>query len=167
MENIVLIGMPGAGKSTAGVVLAKTLGLDFIDSDLVICRRAGMPLQQALDRLGLECFLDLEEQVILDLHPEGAVLATGGSVPLRHRAMEHLKRQGTVVYLQVPLPELENRISNITTRGIAFGPGETLKDLYEYRTPIYERWADLTVSASTDRNDLEAMVESIIHALKK
>ena len=165
MENIILIGMPGAGKSTAGVVLAKTLGMDFLDSDLAICRRTGKPLQHALDELGLEGFLGLEEQVILGLRPQNTVLATGGSVPLRDKAMAHLKSLGTVVYLQVPLPELEARISNITTRGIVFAPGETLADLYRRRVPIYERWADVTVSPVPGRNDLEAMVEAIVHAL--
>ena len=164
-DNIILIGMPGAGKSTIGVILAKTLGMDFLDSDLAICRRREKKLQDILDEEGLEAFLRLEEDVILDLHPRCTVLATGGSVPLRDRAMEHLKAQGTVIYLEVGLEELRTRLSNIKTRGIAFGPGETLEDLYAYRTPIYERWADLTIHADPNRNDIEHMVDQIVAAL--
>ena len=166
MNNLVLIGMPGAGKSTVGVILAKTLGMDFMDSDLAICRRAGTTLQDILDREGLDAFLDLEESVILEQQPEGTVIATGGSVPMRERAMAHLKSLGTVIYLQVPCEELSRRISNIRTRGIAFGPGETLLDLYGKRTPVYERWADVTVPWNGEKNDLEAVVEGIIAALE-
>ena len=164
-NNIILIGMPGAGKSTIGVILAKTLGMDFLDSDLAICRRRGTTLQQILDTEGLENFLDLEEDVILGLRPESTVLATGGSVPMRPRAMEHLKPQGTVIYLEVPLEELRTRLSNIRTRGIAFGPGETLDALYAKRTPIYEKWADLTIHVDPSRNDIENMVDQIVAAL--
>ncbi len=165
-NNIILIGMPGAGKSTIGVILAKALGYDFLDSDLVICRRSGRTLQEILDQDGLERFLQLEEDVICDLHPDHTVLATGGSVPMRDRAMEHLKPLGTVVYLQVALEELRTRLSNIKTRGIAFGPGESLDTLYAHRTPIYASWADLTISADPRENTIEYMVEQIISKLK-
>ena len=167
MKNLILIGMPGAGKSTVGVILAKTLGMDFLDSDLAICRRAGTTLQDILDREGLDAFLDLEESVILDLETQNTVIATGGSAPMRERAMTHLKALGTVIYLQAPYEELHRRISNIKTRGIAFGPGETLLDLYQKRTPVYERWADVTVPWDGERNDLEAAVEGIIAALEE
>ena len=165
-NNIILIGMPGAGKSTIGVILAKTLGMDFLDSDLLICRRRETTLQQILDREGLDAFLHLEEDVILGLRPESTVLATGGSVPLSDRAMEHLKPQGTVIYLEVPLEELRTRLSNIRTRGIAFGPGETLDTLYAKRAPIYEQWADITVRTDPCRNDIENMVAEIVAALQ-
>lgn len=165
MDSIILTGMPGAGKSTIGVILAKTLGMDFIDSDLLICRRAEKTLQEILDREGLSYFLKLEEAVILDLDLRKTVLATGGSVPLSERAMAHLKKQGKIIYLDVSLSELETRLSNIKTRGIAFGPGENLSTLYDYRTPIYRRWADLTVHADPNRNDIEHMVEEIVEAL--
>ena len=165
MKSIILIGMPGAGKSTVGVVLAKALGMDFIDSDLVILRKTGAPLQKTLDRLGLEDFLHLEETVIRALVPENTVLATGGSVPLREKSMEHLRRHGAIVYLQVPYEELARRLSNIRTRGIAFRPGETLRDLYEARAPVYARWADITVPWSS--GDLEKTVEDVISALDR
>lgn len=163
--NLILIGMPGAGKSTVGVILAKTLGMDFIDSDLLICKRRGRPLQQILDREGLEAFLGLEEDVIRDLTLRRTVLATGGSVPMEPEAMAHLKQQGTVIYLDVALETLRKRLSNITTRGIAFGPGETLDTLYQLRTPVYRRWADLTVRANPE-SDLEQMVAGIVALLK-
>jgi shikimate kinase len=164
-ENLILIGMPGAGKSTVGVVLAKTLGMDFVDSDLVICRRAGKTLQEILDQQGQEAFLELEEQVICSLELSGTVLATGGSVPMGKKAMEHLKAMGKIVYLQVPLEELRLRLSNIKTRGIAFGPGETLDTLYDFRTPIYEAWADVTIPTDPEQNDLEQTVDKILRAI--
>ena len=162
--NLILTGMPGAGKSTVGVILAKTLGMDFLDTDLLICRRRNATLQSILDREGLSSFLDLEEDVIRSLRPERTVIATGGSVPLRDGAMEHLNTLGTVVYLEVPLEELARRLSNIHTRGIAFGPGETLETLYAHRTPIYQRWADITVHADPG-SDLEQTVEQIAASL--
>lgn len=164
--NIILIGMPGAGKSTIGVILAKTLGMDFLDSDLVICRETGKTLQNILDEQGLEAFLCIEEDVVCGLAPKNTVIATGGSVPMSDRAMKHLAAQGTVVYLRVELLELTRRLSNIKTRGIAFGPGESLETLYQKRTPIYERWANLTVAADPNRNDLEDMVERIAAELR-
>lgn len=164
-SNIILIGMPGAGKSTIGVILAKTLGMDFLDSDLAICKETGTTLQNILDTQGQEAFLEIEKQVILGLHPEKTVVATGGSVPLKKEAMEHLKKDGTVIYLKVPLQELEHRLSNIKTRGIAFGPGENLETLYNYRIPIYESWADLTIEMDPNRNDIENMVDQIVNML--
>lgn len=165
-ENIILIGMPGAGKSTVGVILAKALGMDFVDSDLAICKRAGTTLQTILDQRGLEAFLELEEQVVLELELERTVLATGGSVPMGRRAMDHLRAQGRIVYLDVGLEELHRRLSNITTRGIAFGPGEDLETLYRRRTPIYRRWADVTVRPGPQGSDLEQTVAQILRQLQ-
>ncbi len=166
-DNLILIGMPGAGKSTVGVILAKTLGMDFLDTDLVICRREEATLQEILDRDVLDHFLRLEENVICSLNPEKTVLATGGSVPLRDGAMEHLKPLGRVIYLKVELEELRRRLSNIKTRGIAFGPGENLDTLYAHRTPIYEQWADLVIYADPNSNDIEHMVYQIVSELEK
>lgn len=166
-DNIILIGMPGAGKSTIGVILAKTLGMDFLDSDLVICRETGKTLQEILDQDGLDKFLQLEEDIVCSLRPRRTVLATGGSVPMREKAMEHLKGQGKIIYLQVGLEELRTRLSNIKTRGIAFGPGESLDTLYAHRIPIYESWAELTIHADPNRNDIEHMVDQIVEALGK
>lgn len=164
-DNLILIGMPGAGKSTIGVILAKTLGMDFLDSDLVICKETGKTLQEILDAEGQQAFLELEKQVILGLEPRKTVVATGGSVPLKAEAMEHLKKNGRIIYLKVPLQELEHRLSNIKTRGIAFGPGENLQTLYEYRIPIYESWADITIESDPTRNDIENMVDQIVAIL--
>lgn len=166
-NNIILIGMPGAGKSTIGVILAKTLGMDFLDSDLVICRETGKTLQRILDEDGLTAFLRLEEQIVCGLTPQKTVLATGGSVPMSDNAMEHLKNQGTVIYLEVGLEELRTRLSNIKTRGIAFGPGESLDTLYAHRVPIYESWADFTIHADPTCNNIEHMVDQIVEALGK
>ena len=164
-KNIVLIGMPGSGKSTIGVILAKTLGMDFVDADILICRRENTTLQEILDDRGLDAFLQVEEDTILEMNCTDTVIATGGSVPLREKSMEHLAENGTFVYIDVPLPELEKRIRNITTRGIAFAPGQTLADIYELRTPIYQKWADVTVRVETSDNATEHVVEEIIRAL--
>ena len=164
-SNLILIGMPGAGKSTVGVILAKTLGMDFLDSDLVICRETGKTLQEILDRDGQAAFLELETDIVSRLSPEKTVVATGGSVPMEPEAMAHMKDIGTVIYLQVPLEELRVRLRNISTRGIAFGPGETLDTLYARRVPVYEQWADITVTTDPLHNDIEAMVAKIIAML--
>ncbi|MCH5188066.1 MAG: shikimate kinase [Oscillospiraceae bacterium] len=147
-KNIVLIGMPGAGKSTVGVVLAKTMGMDFVDVDLVICRRHGGNLQDIVNRLSHEDFLRIEGEAALSLKSENSVIATGGSMVYSEDAMRYLKEIGTVVYIRAGLSDLEKRITNLETRGIAFNPGETLADLYNARIPLYEKWADITVDTS-------------------
>ncbi len=164
-ENIVLIGMPGSGKSTVGVILAKTLGMDFVDGDILITQREGCTLQEILDNRGLDAFLQVEEDTILETDLHGTVIATGGSVPLSEKAMEHLAQGGRFVYIDVPLEELTRRIRNISTRGIAFAPGQTLADIYEIRTPIYRRWADATVRVEESDHATERVVEEIIRQL--
>lgn len=164
MNNIVLIGMPGAGKSTVGVLLAKTLGYAFLDTDLVIQEREGRLLQDLVDELGVEAFLDREAAAICSVDCDRTVIATGGSVVCRDRAMEHLRTLGRIVYLQLPLEELERRLHNISTRGIAMAPGETLAHIYDYRAPLYQKYADLTVAV--DRQTLEETVEQVLRALK-
>lgn len=160
-DNIILIGMPGAGKSTVGVVLAKTLGYDFIDTDILLSTRFGRPLQQLLDTMGLEAFLAQEGALGASLDCQHSVIATGGSMVLSDAAMTHLAQIGDVVYLEVPYPELERRIQNITTRGIAFAPNETLKDLYAYREPLYRRYAEILIPRA---ENTEAAVSAIISA---
>lgn len=147
-NNIVMIGMPGSGKSTVGVVLAKNMGLDFVDVDLVICRRNGGSLQQIVDSHSHDEFLRLEGEAALSLDCENSVIATGGSMVYSEDAMAHLKKIGTVVYLKAELSELKRRIKNLSSRGIAFRPGETLGDIYAQRVPLYEKWADITVTTT-------------------
>lgn len=163
MKNIILIGMPGSGKSTVGVLLAKTLGLGFVDTDLVIQQREGALLQAILQEKGVEGFLDAEAEAIRSVRCEGCVVATGGSAVCRLEAMKHLRRLGAVVYLSLPCHVLEARIRNIKTRGIAMEQGQTYRDIYRVRTPLYERYADLTVK--TDRMTLEQSVSAVRRAL--
>ena len=164
MDNIILIGMPGAGKSTVGVLLAKTLGYAFLDTDLVIQQREGALLQSLVDSLGVEAFLDVEADAICSVECRGTVIAPGGSVVCRERAMSHLKALSRIVYLHLPLEELERRLNNISTRGIAMAPGETLADLFAYRAPLYRNYADLTVDVG--RQSLEETVALVLRALR-
>ena len=163
VKNVILIGMPGSGKSTVGVLLAKTLGLDFVDTDLLLQRREGALLQDLLDRRGLEAFLDAEEEAVRALDCAGCVVATGGSAVCRPAAAEHLRALGAVVYLRTPPEELARRIGDITTRGVAMGPGETLAGLYARRRPLYETCAHLTVD--TGGLTLEQSVAAVLRAL--
>lgn len=164
MKCITLIGMPGSGKSTIGVLLAKMLGLSFVDTDIVIQTREGALLQEVLEKNGVEQFLDIEADALCALsYPNGAVIAPGGSCVCRERAMRHLKTLGSVVYLQLPYESIEPRITNLDTRGIAFRPGESLRELYNCRTPLYERYADITVR--TEGLTLEQSAAAILKAL--
>lgn len=147
MKNIVLIGMPSSGKSTVGVILAKTLGMGFLDTDLTIQQREGELLQTLIDNHGMKRFLEMEEEAILSVHPENTVIATGGSAVFGDKAMEYLQSVGTVVYLELDFAELERRLHNIKTRGIAAEKGESLLDIYNKRIPIYKKWAQITVNS--------------------
>lgn len=145
MKNIILIGMPGAGKSTIGVVLAKVLQMNFLDTDLLIQRQTGRSLQDILDKDGPDFFLKTENDSVRALECENCVVATGGSVVLSAEAMDHLKTIGTVIYLRAGYGDIKNRINNLSTRGIAFSDGQTLLDIYRQRVPLYEKYADITV----------------------
>ncbi len=147
MKNIVLVGMPGCGKSTVGVILAKTLGLSFTDTDLLICAKEGTTLQNIIEGKGLPYFEQVENEVGESLSVNNTVVATGGSMILYERAMAHLKEIATVVYIDVSLAELKRRLVNIKTRGITFAEGETLEDIFNLRTPLYKKYADITVNA--------------------
>ena len=162
-KNIVLIGMPGAGKSTVGVVLAKALGMQFVDTDILIQERAGRMLQEILDKDGPDVFKRIEEEAILSLQPHRAVIATGGSVVFSGDAMPHLKAAGSIVYLEISYAEMEARLKNITTRGILLLPGQNLRKMYDERISLYETYADLTVACTG--GDLESVVGSVIGAL--
>lgn len=143
--NLVLIGMPSAGKSTVGVLAAKALGMDFLDTDILLQTLQGAQLQTLIDRYGLTRFLQMEAEAVRTLDPTRTVIATGGSVVYAQDAMLHLKRIGRIVYLEVPLAELERRLGDASSRGIARREGQTLKELYAERIPLYERYADITV----------------------
>ena len=150
-DNIILIGMPGSGKSTLGVVVAKYLGLDFVDCDIVIQRERGETLASLIDRLGVDGFLDVEGDALSRLSPaHPSVIATGGSAVLRPGAMEHLRSLGTVVYLRVPPDEIARRVSEPHSRGVAMKDGETLADVFTERSPLYEKYADLTLDEGGD-----------------
>lgn len=164
MKNIVLIGMPGSGKSTLGVLLAKALGYSFVDTDLIISRMAEKPLQRILDEDGLESFLELEQKVGQELECDKTVIATGGSMVMSEPAMQNLKSHGRVVYINVPLNEIKHRVTNITTRGIAFKKGETLDDVYRERVPLYEKYADITADYGNG-NSIENTVENMVQKI--
>ncbi|MCM1334961.1 MAG: hypothetical protein NC084_10440 [Bacteroides sp.] len=148
MTNLILIGMPGCGKSTCGVLLAKTLGMGFIDTDLMIQLTRKETLQTLLDKYGTERFREFEEEaLILAAAAENTVIATGGSAVFCERGMAALTKSGLCLYFAVDCGELERRITNITTRGIAAAAGMTIADIFAERKPLYERYADLTVDA--------------------
>lgn len=149
MKNIVLIGMPGCGKSTVGVLLAKAMGFRFIDTDLVIQNRTGRLLQQIIDEDGLDAFCIEEERAIMSVEERsGCVIATGGSAVYSRSAMLYLKQSGYVYYLSLPVEQVEKRIRNITTRGIAMRKGDSIADVFRRRRQLYEEYADITVDCS-------------------
>lgn len=150
--------MPASGKSTIGIVLAKTLGMDFVDTDLIIQKREKMLLQELIDRFGVEEFLNKEADAIINSVFENQVVATGGSAVLRSAAMEKLKRNGIIVYIRVPLNILEKRLSNLKNRGVAMNKNQTISEIYNQRAPFYEKYADITVEfdgGSVGRNAAE------------
>lgn len=165
MRNVVLVGMPGCGKSTVGVLLAKTLMMDFVDTDLLLQRQSGKPLQQMVDELGTTGFSRAEEAFVKELRLAGTVIATGGSVALENEAMAALKQNGLVVFLRINYAETERRLQNIKTRGIAMEKGQTLKELYDLRQPAYLRRADAVVDA--DGLSIEETVEALAQIVRE
>ncbi len=149
MKNIVLIGMPGAGKSTIGVLLAKSTLMDFTDTDLLIQKKYSSALCDIINEKGIDEFLKIENDVICEAEFHNCVVATGGSAVYGEKAMEKLKNSGTVVYLKVDAAELKKRINNIHTRGIAMKEGTTIDELYSERAPLYEKYADITVDCAS------------------
>lgn len=145
MKNIVLIGMPGAGKSTVGVVLAKHAGFKFMDSDLVIQEQTGMLLHEIIERDGNDGFRQVENRVNASLQAKHSVIATGGSVIYGREAMKHLREIGTVVYLKLSCESIAERLGDLKERGVTLREGQTLQELYDERVPLYERYADVTV----------------------
>ena len=149
--NLILIGMPGCGKSTVGVVLAKALAMDFVDSDLVIQKKMGMKLAALIDRHGDDGFRAIENRINAELTMENSVIATGGSVIYGEDAMRHLKAVGTIVYLKLSCATIADRLGDLHARGVTIKPGWTLQDLYNERVPLYEKWADITVDCEQMR----------------
>ena len=164
-QNIALIGMPGSGKSTVGVVLAKRLGRRFVDSDLVIQERHGKLLHELITEHGVEGFWQIESNVNASLNLENSIIATGGSACYEPEGMQHLRDISTVVYLKLPYEEVEQRLGDLNARGVTLQPGQTLRDLYEERTPLYEKYADLIIDCS--RKMLRDVVAEIAERYKK
>lgn len=152
-HNVVLIGMPGAGKSTLGVLLAKAIVYDFIDTDLVIQRQAGMTLGSYLASHGYQALRQLEAEVICALDHAGTVIATGGSAVYSQAAMQHLRANGRIVYLECALDVLDQRIASMDERGIAAPSGQTLADVQAERIPLYEEYAEITVEVGSENMD--------------
>lgn len=162
MKNIILIGMPGCGKSTLGVILAKELGIGFVDTDIVIQNMTGELLQETLEKEGVKGLLDREEEAILSLDmSKPKVVSTGGSAVLRETSMKHLSENGICVYIKLPVSEIERRINNRSTRGIAAEKNETLQDIFNFRTPFYEKYADITIECEN------AGVEENVQKIKR
>lgn len=165
MNNVVLIGMPGCGKSSAGVLLAKALRKDFVDTDLLIQKFEGKSLQDIIDERGNAYFRDVEDAVIGNFRGENYVIATGGSAVYSHDVMQKFRDAGdTIVYIKVPCDEIVRRLSNIATRGVTLAPGQTIEDLYNERIPLYEKEAGATVD--TEGLSLEETVTKIADTLR-
>ncbi len=164
-NNIILIGMPGSGKTTLGMELAEILVYGYIDSDSVIVAREGKRLNEIIAEVGREGFLDVEAKVNSELCADRCVIATGGSVIYRDTAMQKLKELGKIVYLKLPYEVIASRLGDLTKRGVALREGFTLKDLYDERTPLYEKYAEITVELWG--GSVAESVEEIVRALKK
>lgn len=160
MNNIVLIGMPGVGKSTVGVILAKILGYKFVDADIVIQQEEGKLLREIIAERGVEGFIAVENRVNASIQCDNTVIATGGSVVYGEEAMEHLKSIGKVVYLKVDYETIDNRLGNLKGRGVALKKGQDLKALYNERIPLYEKYADIIVD-ETGCN-IEETIEKVL-----
>ena len=146
-NNIVMIGMPGAGKSTIGVILAKALNYHFLDSDLVIQERENRLLREIIAEEGLDRFVEIEEEINASIEAEKTVIATGGSVIYGAKAMEHFKKTGTIVYIKLSYEAVLKRVGNPKKRGVVLREGQSFRDLYEERCPFYEKYADVVVEA--------------------
>lgn len=165
MNNIVLIGMPGSGKSTIGVILAKRLGYDFVDTDNLIRDREKTTLQDIIDKKGVSEFLKIEGIVGEELNIDNTVIATGGSMVFSDSAMKNLLKDSKCVFIDVPLPEIKRRVKNIDTRGIAMEKDDTLDTLYEKRMPKYREYADITVEVKQN-SKIDNVVSKILDMLK-
>ena len=166
MKNVILIGMPGTGKSVVGRVLAERLGYTFIDADDVIVETAGKTLPEILRTDGLDTFLEIEARVGETMEYENTVIATGGSMVLYEKAMEHLKENGVVVWLETPLSQINDRMpDDLTDRGIAAPQGMTIRQIYEQREPLYAKYADLIVASKDGEHDTAHQVEAVMRTV--
>ncbi|MHC4705956.1 MAG: shikimate kinase [Planctomycetota bacterium] len=162
-RSIVLIGMCGVGKSTVGVLLAKALGRHFLDTDVYIQAVEDKTLQQIIDEAGIDAFCEIEQNHIMSIDLENAVIATGGSVVYSPPAMHHLARNGVIVHLDLDYKTIEKRITDLYTRGVVMAPGQTLQTLHESRQPLYKKYAQLTVDCAGKRH--EQILDEIIAKL--
>lgn len=163
MKNIVLIGMPSAGKSTIGIILAKVLGYQFLDSDLLIQEKEKSLLKDIINKRGIDGFLAIENQINSEIDAVNTVIATGGSVIYGKEAMEHLRKTGIVVYIKLTLQTITDRLGNIKQRGVVLRKGQDLKSLYEERCPLYEKYAHVTVDG--ENLNTEELMEKIAEAV--
>ncbi|MDD7218648.1 MAG: shikimate kinase [Clostridia bacterium] len=163
MNNVTLIGMPGSGKSTIGVILAKVLRYQFLDSDLLIQKQEKRTLSEIIEQDGIERFKEIENRVNSSINVTDTVIAPGGSVIYCDEAMKHLKSIGKVVYLKLSLESLSKRLGNLRGRGVLLKEGQTLEDLFKERTPLYEKYADLTVNE--EGKDLEESLQAVLEII--
>lgn len=164
MRNIIFIGMPAVGKSTVGVVVAKRLGYEFVDTDLLIQKQEKKLLREIIEERGIEGFWEVENQVNRDLEVENAVISPGGSVVYCEEAMQHFKKIGTIIYLHASFETIKKRIGNPKKRGVTLREGQTIKELYDERVKLFEKYADITVSE--DGKDLEETIEAVLEILE-
>lgn len=162
--NLILIGMPGAGKSTIGILLAKELAKNFIDTDVLIQLREGNTLQEILQQHGYQRLRQIEEEILLAVKCSNHVIATGGSAVYSETGMKHLRNLGPVIFLDVPFESLMNRIHNFDSRGIAGRPGQSFAELFAERRPLYQGYADITINGG-DKTQ-EKILEEIVTSLK-
>jgi shikimate kinase len=160
LKNLILIGMPSSGKSTVGVIIAKHLGMSFADTDVILQTQQNRRLQEIINTDGTDRFLEIEEITILSLDCKNTVIATGGSAVYSEKAMEHLKDNGMVIYLNINMMTVNRRLKNIKTRGVVLSPGQTLDQMYKNRKPLYEKYADIIIDSS--ENTIDETIEAIL-----
>lgn len=164
MNNITLIGMPGAGKSTLGVILAKVLGYQFLDSDLLIQKQEKMRLHEIIKKKGIDGFKEVENRVNASIQAENTVIATGGSIVYCEEAMQHFQSIGKIIYLKLSYETISKRLGDLHFRGVVLKEGQNLKDLYDERIPLYEKYADFVVDE--EGKDLEASLQAVLEILE-
>ena len=163
-DNIILIGMPTSGKSTVGVILAKVLGMDFMDTDIIIQRREGSKLNEIIEKYGIDGFLKREEQALLSIDVSHTVIATGGSAVYSDTAMKHLSKNANVVYLNISLEDLKKRLVDTNDRGVIIRPDESIDKMYESRSILYEKYAEITVKE--EGSSIEDTIRAVINRLR-